>query len=203
MAKANWLKVDPSQGSGNATVNVSSTAEHTGRKARTTTLTWKAANVADIVRNVSQAGKPEKDALQFDSAASADKAGKLVTISGVSNSAKLTFSFGTGDLTDITLPSTYMANSVSTNNGVAISGDPGAAAEYNFSIAITVPANNDIAEKTRQIIVEDEGGNRAICTLKSAAGDAYVTVQEGTIELDYHGTAVPWTVESNTTWTIS
>ena len=32
MAKANWLKVDPSQGSGNATVKVSSTAEHTGRK---------------------------------------------------------------------------------------------------------------------------------------------------------------------------
>lgn len=202
MAKANWLKVNPSSGSGNATVNVSSTAEHTGRKARTTILTWKAANVADITRNVSQAGKPEKDALVFDSAASADKVGKIVTISGVSNSAKLTFSFGSGDLTDITLPSTYTANSVSTSNGVAISGDPGASAEYNFSIAITVPANNEITAKTRQVIVEDEGGNRAICTLTSAAGDAFVTVQEGTIELDYHGTPVPWTVESNTSWTI-
>ena len=202
MAKANWLKVNPSQGSGNATVNVSSTAEHTGRKARTTTLTWKAANVQDVVRNVSQAGKPEKDALVFDSAASADKVGKVVTISGVSNSAKLTFSFGSGDLTDITLPATYTANSVSTSNGAAISGDPGAAAEYNFSISINVPANNEISAKSRQVIVEDEGGNRAICTLTSAAGDAYVTVQEGTIELDYHGTAVPWTVESNTSWTI-
>lgn len=202
MAKANWVKVNPSAGSGNATVNVSSTNEHTGRKARTSTLTWKAANVQDIIRNVSQAGKPEKDALTFDSAASADKGGKLVTISGVSNSEKLTFSFGTGDLTDITLPSTYMANSISTTNGAAISGDPGAAAEYNFSIAITVPANNEIAAKTRQVIVEDGAGNRAICTLTSAAGDAFVTVQEGTIELDYHGTPVPWTVESNTTWTI-
>lgn len=202
MAKANWVKVNPASGSGNATVNVSSTNEHTGRKARTTILTWKAANVADITRNVSQAGKPEKDALVFDSAASADKAGKLVTISGVSNSEKLTFSFGTGDLTDIALPSTYMANSISTTNGAAISGDPGAAAEYNFSIAITVPANNEIAAKTRQIIVEDGAGNRAICTLTSAAGDAFVTVQEGTIELDYHGTPVPWTVESNTSWSI-
>lgn len=202
MAKANWVKVNPSAGSGNATVNVSSTNEHTGRKARTSTLTWKAANVQDIIRNVSQAGKPEKDALTFDSAASADKGGKLVTISGVSNSEKLTFSFGTGDLTDITLPSTYMANSISTTNGAAISGDPGAAAEYNFSIAITVPANNEIAAKTRQVIVEDGAGNRAICTLTSAAGDAFVTVQEGTIELDYHGTPVPWTVESNTTWSI-
>lgn len=201
MAKANWLKVDPSQGSGNATVKVSSTAEHTGRKARTTTLTWKAANVQDVVRNVSQAGKPEH--VSIADSASADKGGKLVTISGVSNSAKLTFSFGSGNLTDITLPSTYTANSVSTNNGAAISGDPGATAEYNFSIAITVPANNDIDEKTRQIIVTNEAGDTAICTLRSAAGDAYVTVQEGTIELDYLGTAVSWSVESNTTWTIS
>ena len=200
MAKAKWLEVSPSQGSGNATVNVSSTAEHTGRKARTTTLTWKAANVANITRTVSQAGKPEY--VDIADAASADKLGKVVTISGISNSAKLTFSFGTGDLLDITLPSTYTANSVATNNGAAISGDPGATAEYNFSISITVPANNDITAKTRQIIVENEAGNRDVCTLTSAAGDAYVTVQEGTIELDYLGTPVPWTVESNTSWTI-
>ena len=201
MAKANWLKVDPSQGSGNATVKVSSTAEHTGRKARTTTLTWTAANVQDIVRNVSQAGKPEY--VNIAESASADKVGKVVTISGMSNSAKLTFTLGSGNLTDITLPNTYTANSVSTSNGSAISGDPGASAEYNFSIAITVPANSDISEKTRQIIVTNEAGQSAICTLRSAAGDAYVTVQEGTIELDYLGTAVSWSVESNTTWTIS
>ena len=200
MAKASWVKVNPASGSGNATVNVSSTAEHTGRKARTSTLTWKAANVQDVVRNVSQAGKPEY--VDIADAASADKGGKVVTISGVSNSAKLTFSFGSGDLTDITLPASYTANSVTTSNGASISGDPGALAEYNFSISITVPANNDIAAKTRQIIVEDEAGNRDVCTLTSAAGDAYVTVQSGTIELDYLGTPVPWTVESNTSWTI-
>lgn len=200
MAKANWVRVNPASGSGDATVNVSSSTEHTGRKARTTTLTWKAANVQDVVRSVSQAGKPEY--VDIADAASADKAGKVVTIIGVSNSSKLTFSLGTGDLTDISLPSTYVANSLNTNNGAAISGDPGASAEYNFSITITVPANNDIAAKTRQIIVEDDAGNRDVCTLTSAAGDAYVTVQEGTIELDYLGTPVPWTVESNTTWTI-
>ena len=200
MAKANWVKVDPSSYAGNATVNVSSTAPHTGRKARTSTLTWKAANVQDVVRTVSQAGKPEYT--DIADTASADKAGKVVTISGVSNSARLTFSLGTGDLTNITLPSSYIANSVSTNNGAAISGDPGALAEYNFSIAITVPANNDTSAKTRQIIVTDEAGNQDVCTLTSAEGDAYVTVQSGTIELDYLGTPVPWTVESNTSWTI-
>lgn len=200
MAKANWLKVDPSQGSGDATVKVSSIAEHSGRKARTTTLTWVAANVSNVVRNVSQAGKPEY--VTMESSASADKEGKIVTIIGKSNSAKLTFSFGSGDL-ELNLPISYTANSVTTSNGAAISGDPGATAEYDFSIPILIPANPDITEKSRQLIVTNEAGTTAICTIRSAAGDAYVIVQEGTIELDYLGTAVSWSVESNTTWTIS
>ena len=199
MAKANWVKVNPSSGSGNVNVNVSSIAEHTGRVARTTILTWKAANVANIERTVSQAGKPEY--VDVADAASADKAGKVVTISGVSNSKKLTFALGTGDLT-ITLPSTYTANSVSTSNGANISGDPGATAEYNFSISITVPANTSTTAKTRQIIVTEEGGHQDVCLLTSAAGDAYVTVAEGVIELDYQGTAVTVEVKSNTSWTI-
>lgn len=199
MAKANWVKVNPSSGSGNVNVNVSSAAEHTGRVARTTVLTWKAANVANIERTVSQAGKPEY--VDLEDAASADKGGKVVTISGVSNSKKLTFSLGTGDLT-ITLPLSYTANSVSTNNGANISGDPGAVAAYNFSISITVPANTTTTAKTRQIIVTDEGGHQDVCLLTSAAGDAYVTVAEGIIELDYQGTAVTVEVKSNTSWTI-
>ena len=199
MAKASWVKVNPSSGSGNANVNVSSATEHTGRVARTTILTWKAANVANIERTVSQAGKPEY--VDVADAASADKEGKVVTISGVSNSKKLTFTLGTGDLT-ITLPSSYTANSVSTSNGANISGDPGAVAAYNFSISITVPANTSTTAKTRQIIVTDEGGHQDVCLLTSAAGDAYVTVAEGVIELDYQGTAVTVEVKSNTSWTI-
>lgn len=199
MAKASWLNVNPSSGSGDATVNVSTSAEHSGRNARSTTLTWKAANVEDVVRTVNQAGKPEY--VDIADAASSDKAGKTVTISGVSNSAKLTFSLGTGDLS-ILLPSTYIANSVSTNNGVAIAGDPGASAEYNFSISIVVPANEGITALTRQIIVTDEGGNQDVCLLTLAAGDPYITISMSVIELDYTGTAVAVAVESNTTWTV-
>lgn len=199
MAKASWVKTTPSSGSGNATVNVSSTAEHTGRVARTSVLTWKAANVADVVRTVSQAGKPEY--VDIDDSASSSKEGKTVTISGVSNSSKLTFKLGTGDLA-ISLPSTYTANSVTTQNGAAISGDPGASAVYNFSIAIVVPANTGTTEQSRQIIVTDNAGNQDTCTLTLAAGEPYVTIAEGVIELDYKGTAVAVTVESNTSWTV-
>ena len=199
MAKPSWVKTNPSSGSGNATVAVTSITEHTGRVARTGILTFKAANVANVERTVNQAGKPEY--VDIDDAASADQAGKTVTISGVSNSKKLTFSLGTGDLI-VYLPATYIANSLSTNNGANISGDPGASTEYPFSISIVVSANTTTSAKSRQIIVTDEAGHQDVCTLTSAAGDAYLNVQIGDIELDYKGTPVNVSVESNTSWTI-
>lgn len=199
MAKASWLKATPSSGSGNATVNVSSAAEHTGRVARSSVLTFKAANVDDVVRTVNQAGKPEY--VDIADSATSPKEGKVVTISGVSNSAKLTFSLGTGDL-QVSLPAQYTANSLSTSNGAAISGDPGASAVYNFSIAITVPTNEGLTLLTRQIIVTDEGGHQDVCLLTLAAGDAYLRVDLDVIELDYLGSPVAVSVESNTNWTV-
>ena len=199
MAKASWVNVSPSSGSGNGTVAVSSVSEYTGRVARSSVLTFKAANVADVVRTVNQAGKPEY--VDIADSASSEKTGKVVTISGVSNSSLLTFSLGIGNL-DISLPTSYIANSVSTANGAAISGDPGASAAFNFSISITVPANETIEAQTRQIIVTDNAGNTDVCLLTLAAGEAYLTVAEGTIDLTYQGTAVNVAVESNTNWTV-
>lgn len=199
MAKASWAVVEPSKGSGNKEVSVKSSAEHTGRLARTTVLTFKAAHCSDVQRTVNQAGKPEY--VDIAESAAAEKTGKVVTISGVSNSKKLTFSLGTGDL-DITLPDSYNANSISTANGAEISGDPGALAVYNFSIAVTVPANESVDPKTRQIIVTDDGGHQDVCLLTVAAGDAYLRVTEGEISLDYLGTPVTVNVESNTEWTV-
>lgn len=199
MAKASWVKVNPASGSGDASVNVSSTAPHTGRTARHSTLTWKAANVTDVVRNVSQAGKPEF--VDIDDSAASSKEGKKVTIAGVSNSARLTFSLGTGDLA-ISLPATYIANSVSTNNGTAISGDPGASQEYNFSITIDVPANDSMSAQSRQIIVSDGAGHQDVCLLMLAAGDAYIKISTSLIELGWEGNAVSVAVESNTQWTV-
>ena len=201
MAKASWAVVNPSQGSGNKTVNVTSSGEHSGREVRRTTLTITAANVTPVNVTVNQAGKPAYVQNNSDTA-SASKGGQNVTISGTANSKKLTFSLGTGDLS-ISLPSTYTAASLSTNNGAEISGDPGAIQEYNWSIVITVAANAGITELSRQIIVTDEGGNTDTCILTQAAGSATLTVNKTTIELDYQGTAQSFNITSNTSWTIS
>jgi hypothetical protein len=201
MAKASWAVVNPSQGSGNKTINVTSSGEHSGRKVRNTTLTITAANVAPVEVTVNQAGKPAYVQNNSDTA-SAVKAGQNVTISGKANSQKLTFSLGTGDL-NITLPTIYTAASLETENGANIAGDPGATQEYNWSIVITVPANDGINTLTKQIIVTDEGGNTDTCVITQAEGDATLSVSKTAIELDYQGTAQSFDIISNTSWTIS
>lgn len=200
MAKASWAVVNPQSGSGNATVNVSSDKPHTGRNVRTTILTITAANVEAKTVNVTQQGKPAYvDAI--DNAA-AEKGGQNVTISGKSNAAKLTFSLGSGAL-NIALPTTYIAGGVTTENGAAISGDPGAAAEYDFSIVINVPANGGIEELSRQIVVSDGEGHTDTCLLTQTAGDAMLVVSKTSIELAYTGEAVSFDITSNTSWVIS
>ena len=199
MSKANWVLIDPTSGSGNKSVSVSGT-EHTGRSPRESSITFSAADCESVTRNVIQAGKPEFTHFA-ETNVSIPKEGKVVTISGTSNSNKLTFKLGTGEL-EVDLPSTYTANSVTTNNGTAIAGDPGALAQFNFSIAITIPANETIDSLSRQVIVTDNSGNVVTCTLTQTAGDPYLRVPEGDINLTYEGTAVSLKVESNTSWTI-
>lgn len=200
MATASWLKIQPTTGSGNATVNVTANTSNTGRNSRQVTLVWKAANVTNVERTVIQSGK--SNFVDINDTATSKQEGQVVTIKGMSNSARLTFSLGTGDLL-VDVPTTYIANSVSTNNGSAISGDPGATAEYEFSVSITVEKNDGITTKTRQIIVTNEIGQTDTCTLTLAAGSPYVTVDIGNIELGWEaGSSKSVGVQSNTTWEI-
>ena len=203
MAYANWITPSKLSGSGNDTVNISANSSNTGRSARSTTVTFKAANCSDVVRTVNQAGKPEF--VSFDNnTASVAKAGGSVTITGKSNSSKLTFSLGSGGTLVISLPSSYTANSVSTNNGASISGDPGASAEYVFSITISnIPANTSVSALTKQLIVTDNASDSATCTISQAAGDATLSVSPASVTIPWDASEdKSFTVTSNTSWTV-
>ena len=205
MAYSAWLNPSKTSGSGNDTVNVTANADNTGRNARSTNMTFKAANCEDVVRQVTQAGKPEF--VSIASAASIEKTGGTITISGTTNSSKLTFSLASGGTLVLTLPSTYNANSVSTNNGAAISGDPGATQEFPFSIQFAnVGANPDITAKSVQLIVTDNAGNTATCTITQAAGDPVLSVSPASVQLDWNAataeTSASFSVTSNTNWTV-
>lgn len=110
MAYANWLLPSKTQGSGNDTVDVTAVSNNTGRSPRQTQIAFKAANVADVVRTVIQAGKPEFVTIQSAAAVSKDGV-TVLTIEGVSNSSKLTFALASGGSLPLTLPATYLANS--------------------------------------------------------------------------------------------
>lgn len=205
MAYSAWLVPSKTSGSGNDTVNVTAGADNTGRNARSTNMTFKAANCEDVVRQVTQAGKPEFVSIQ--ATAAIDKTGGTITITGTTNSSKLTFSLASGGTLELTLPSSYLANSVSTNNGAAISGDPGASQEFPFSIQFAnVGANPTITAKSVQLIVTDNAGNTATCTITQAAGDPTLSVSPASVQLDWNAataeTSSSFTVTSNTNWTI-
>lgn len=199
MAKAEWLKVSPSSGSGNGSIAFSANA-YTGRTARTTTATVSATGVDPKTVNVTQAAKAEFVTIQ--GTASAPKAGGTVEISGTSNSTKLTFTLGTGAL-QITIPEKYTANGSEVTNDVAIPSDPGATAQYTFSVSITVPLNATIGSLTREVIVTDAGSHKGTCLLTQVAGDPTLSLSTDTVNLTSAGTAVSVEVTSNTSWTVS
>lgn len=205
MAYASWANPSKTSGNGNDTVSWSASA-HTGREARQTTATFAASGVESKTLTIIQSGKTEF--VSFDSATAAvDKAGGTLTITGTSNSSKLTFALTGTNGIGLTLPASYTANSVSTTNGAAITGDPGASQQYAFSITFAnIGENTTISSKTSQLTVTPNSGSSAAvtCNITQAAGDAYLTISPATITIPAAGTpAQSVTVSSNTNWNIS
>ena len=207
MAKAAWLTVAPMSGVGNATITNTGTV-HTGREQRTTTVTGTATGVSpNKTYTVVQKAKPEF--VSFDNGAeiTVPKTGGTLT--------KLTFALleltDDGDTANVvegglklTLPAKYDAGGAQTSNDTAISGDPGATAEFTFSIEFTgIAANTTINELTAALKVTAQGGQTAQISIRQSAGDPQFSFGQSTITLEASGAAVTNTVVSNTSWTLS
>lgn len=211
MAKAAWLTVNPASGNGNATVQNTGTV-HTGREQRETTVTGVAVGVSpNKTYKVIQKGKPEFVSFTNGAETTVGKAGGILTITGKTNSSKLNFELVNletravvaGGL-KLTLPSKYTAGGVETTNNVAITGDPGAQQEFEFSITFTgIAANTTINELTAAMKVTTAGGQSAQIQIKQSAGDPVFSFGQETITLEASGAAVSQTIVSNTSWELS
>lgn len=211
MAKAAWLTVNPALGNGNATVQNTGTV-HTGREQRETTVTGVAVGVSpNKTYKVIQKGKPEFVSFTNGAETTVGKAGGTLTITGKTNSSKLNFELVNletravvaGGL-KLTLPSKYTAGGVETTNNVAITGDPGAQQEFEFSITFTgIAANTTIDELTAAMKVTTAGGQSAQIQIKQSAGDPVFSFGQETITLEASGAAVSQTIVSNTSWELS
>lgn len=200
--KFGFVTVDPVSGSGDQAVNFSG-EKHTGRLQRTVNLTVTTNGGAKKALVVNQAAAAEM--VRPDSPnASVQKTGGNVTITGKSNSTKLTFSVTPAEKNGLTLqlPANYTAAGKITANGAIITDDPGAAGEFVWSITISdVPDNVTIEELTATLKVTATGGQTANVTVTQAAGDSTIELDKEAINLDVNGTQQTVNVTSNDSWT--
>lgn len=211
MSKAVWLTVNPASGNGDATVQNIGKA-HTGRKQRETTVTGVAVGVSpNKTYKVIQKGKPEFVSFTNGAKTTVGKAGGTLTITGTTNSSKLNF-----ELVDLKtravvegglkliLPLKYTACGVETANNVAITNDPGAHQEFEFSITFAeIKANTKIDELTTALKVTTAEGHSTQIQITQSAGDPVFSFGQDTITLEASGAAVSQAIVSNTSWELS
>lgn len=200
--KFGFVTVDPVSGSGDQAVSISGD-KYTGRLERTTNLIVVTNGGVRKALVVNQAAAAESVTSDSPTATVA-KTGGNVTITGKSNSTKLTFAATPAEENGLTLqlPENYTAAGKQTANGAVIADDPGATGEFVWSITISnVPANVSIEELVATLSVTAAGGQKAQVTITQAAGDSTLEIDKETINLGVNGSAQTVNVTSNDEWT--
>lgn len=200
------INVDPSTGSGNTTLTFTASPASLGnRVAKEATFTVTAPGVTPN-KTITATLEAAAEFVSFDDGVemAVAKDGGSVVITGSSNSDKLTFTKGSGNIIGADITSvTYKVNtSTDATNGTAITSDPGASAKYTFSLTLAAAENTTIDERTQQITVTTTGNKTATISLKQAAGDVYLNLSTATITVPQTG-SVTIDVTTNTTFTVS
>lgn len=200
--KFGFVTVDPVSGSGDQAVSISGD-KYTGRLERTANLIVVTNGGVQKALVVNQDAAAESVTSDSPTATVA-KTGGNVTITGKSNSTKLTFAATPAEENGLTLqlPENYTAAGKQTANGAIIADDPGATGEFVWSITISnVLANASIEELVAMLSVTAAGEQKAQVTITQAAGDSTLEIDKETINLDVNGSAQTVNVTSNDEWT--
>ena len=203
--KQNGVVVSPSTGSGDTTLQVKAeTANRGNRVVQLAAFEVEGAGVS-MKKQFVASHLPADEFIEFDNKKPAvDKGGGTITLTGKSNSQKITFSKGTGNIIGADIAAIkFTANGVAATSGTDISGDPGAKAKYNFSLTLTAAENETIEARTQQIIATANGGQRATATLNQTAGDPFIEVAPTNIDVPQDGSAAQVNVDTNTTFTVT
>lgn len=201
-----YLSWVPKTGTGNQQITINSTTPYKGRSNRTTKIpgkiVGKSNNVTVTVVETAAAEYITPDGLSINVA----KGGETIHVTGKSNSKILTFTWKT----NFGLPAvtSYKVNgSVTATSGTAISGDPGAKAEYTYDVTIVVPKNETITARSATLEIKGEGASVVkTITITQALGDSYLYLNSqgtttATITIPAGGGAQTLKVLSNDEWT--
>lgn len=209
MAIPSNLTVTPFKGNGNTTISITSKTKPTGRKDVTSSITGKIVGQSNSVTiNVTEKGKAEFVTFSGkDKTVHVGENGETIEITGTSNSSKLTFSFSTNEIGIPNVTSFKVNNNTSATSGTAITGDPGATAQYTFKVSIVVPKNN--TTDNRDSVLKVTCNTTSITdnfTISQMAGAAYLYLNStgtttASITIPQNGTSQTVNVLSNTDWT--
>ena len=201
-----YLSWVPKTGTGNAQIKINSVSPYTGRADRSTQVPGKIVGKTNAVTvTVVETAAAEyitPDGLSINVA----KGGETIHVTGKSNSKILTFKWKT----NFNLPAvtSYKVNgSVTATSGTAISGDPGAKAEYTYDVTIVVPKNETITARSATLEIKGEGTSVVkTITITQALGDSYLYLKSqgittATITIPAGGGAQTLNVLSNDEWT--
>lgn len=203
--KQNGIVVNPSKGSGDTTLQVKAETVNRGNRViQLASFEVEGIGVA-VKKRFTARHLSATEFIEFDNKSPAvDKGGGTITLTGNSNSPKITFSKGNGNIIKADVAAIkFTANGAEATSGTNISGDPGAKAKYSFSLTLTAAENETIEARTQQIIATANGGQRATATLNQTAGDPFIEVAPTTIDVPQSGSAAQVTVDTNTTFTVT
>lgn len=209
MAIPSNLTVTPSEGNGNTTISITSKTKPTGRNDVRSSITGKIVGQSNSVTiNVTEKGKAEFVTFSGkDKTVHVGEDGETIEITGTSNSSKLTFSWSTNKIGIPNVTSFTVNSGTSATSGTAITGDPGATAQYTFKVSIVVPKNN--TTDNRDSVLKVTCNTTSITdnfTISQMAGAAYLYLNStgtttASITIPQEGTSKTVNVLSNTDWT--
>ena len=160
MAKPKWITIGTAKGSMNGSSEITAAA-YTGRVAREGTITGTTAGGATDTTAVSQDGAEEVINVSKQSSGTAAAVGQSITLSGTSNSAALKILNGVhieGTTYKLAIAGVTVDSWNGTDN-IEIPKDPGASAEYDFTITVVIPENKSINSLTEQFEITNANGD--------------------------------------------
>lgn len=202
--KISFVTFNPGSGDGDQAVTVSG-EKYEGRTQRTLQVEF-GAESGDVKKSATINQAPVAEFVKIAPTASVGKEGGTITINGTSNSTKLTFSLTPDKSHPLTLkiPSSYQAAGKATNNGAVIADDPGATGGFDFSIVFSdIPRNADVNDLVNTLKVTAFNGRTANTVITQTAGDPFLAIDKGVINLDANGTPQIINVNANIKWTIT
>ena len=207
--KKGHVILDPSSGSGDTQLILKAESANVGnREIVSTVFTIKAAGVTpDKTITANLAAAPEFITLdQASKGVTVPATAGRVTITGVSNSPKLEFEVGGGDIVEEDLGDKQFTadGDITSTNGMPILGDPGADHKYEFSIEINYVLNDTVESRTQVFTIQGSSESvKQTLTITQSAGAARLEVTPATITVPQDGSFVNVQVTTNTTFTVS